>query len=276
MITVDGARGPHRRPCQRPARLRQGAADLRRRLPAQHDRLRRLSSRSFSEIAGEDWPVVLVDLRGRGRSSDRALAVDYVSPNDARDLDAVATALAIESAVMLGQGYGGQVIMMLAAARPRLIAGTVLIDAGPVNDPRGLVRLRTNLKELETLARRGRVPPDRAADPRGRLPRTRRSEKLDALALRTHFIDAKGRVAPLFDRRLIEPPRSVRSRRRADPAMAAVQGAGPCADAADAQPVHRAAPAHDLRGDAGADGATPRATRSRCRARLPSSTAPTT
>src|SRR5688572_8567048 len=43
----------------------------------------------FRKAAGEDWPVVLVDLRGRGRSSDRSLATDYASPNDARDLDVV-------------------------------------------------------------------------------------------------------------------------------------------------------------------------------------------
>ena len=156
----------------------------------------------FREIAGEDWPVVLVDLRGRGRSSNRALAVDYVSPNDARDLNAVATALAIESAVMLGQGYGGQVIMMLAAARPRLIAGTVLIDAGPLNDPRGLVRLRTNLKELQTLAGEAafrRIARQILGVDYPDAP----EEKLDTLALRTHFIDAKGRVAPLFDSRLV-------------------------------------------------------------------------
>ena len=156
----------------------------------------------FREMAGEDWPVVLVDLRGRGRSSNRAHLGDYVSPNDARDLDAVATALAIDSALMLGQGYGGQVIMMLAASRPRLIAGTVLIDAGPVNDPRGLVRLRTNLKELQTLA--GEAAFHRIARQIHSVDYPNATEeKLDAVALRTHFLDAKGRVAPLFDARLV-------------------------------------------------------------------------
>jgi len=156
----------------------------------------------FREIAGEDWPVLLVDLRGRGRSSNRQRAEDYATPNDARDIERVLTALGVESATMIGQGYGGQVIIMLAASRPRLIGASVLIDAGPVSDPRGLVRLRTNLKELETLSGEAafrRISrqilsvdyPDASDD------------QLDAAALRTHVIDAKGKVTALFDRRLI-------------------------------------------------------------------------
>src|SRR5689334_21129054 len=38
----------------------------------------------FRQLAGDDWPVVLVDLRGRGRSSDRHRLEDYATPNDAR------------------------------------------------------------------------------------------------------------------------------------------------------------------------------------------------
>jgi pimeloyl-ACP methyl ester carboxylesterase len=156
----------------------------------------------FREIAGEDWPVVLLDLRGRGRSSDRQRAEDYATPNDARDLDRVLTALGIEAAAMIGQGYGGQVIMMLAASRPRLIGASVLIDAGPVSDPRGLVRLRTNLRELETLS--GEASFRRIARQILSVDYPEASDdKLDAAALRTHFIDKKGKVVPLFDKRLV-------------------------------------------------------------------------
>jgi pimeloyl-ACP methyl ester carboxylesterase len=156
----------------------------------------------FREMAGEDWPVVLVDLRGRGRSSNRRHAEDYATPNDARDIDRVLTALGIEAAAMIGQGYGGQVIMMLAAARPRLIGASVLIDAGPVSDPRGLVRLRTNLKELEMLS--GEATFRRIARQILSVDYPEASDdKLDAAAFRTHFIDKKGKVVPLFDKRLI-------------------------------------------------------------------------
>lgn len=159
--------------------------------------------RLFRDVAGDDWPVVLVDLRGRGRSTDRALATDYASPNDARDIDVVATALAIESAVIVGQGYGGQVLMMLAAIRPRLIAGSVLVDSGPLNDPRGLVRLRTNLQELDTL--RGDAAFRRISRQILSVDYPEASEAvLDNAALRTHYVEEKGAVLPLFDPRLIK------------------------------------------------------------------------
>ena len=96
----------------------------------------------FQRVGGGRWPVVLIDLPGRGRSSDRTRADDYGSPRDARDVATVLTALGIERATFVGQGYGGQVSMALAAIHPLLIAGVVLLDAGPVTDSRGVVRLR--------------------------------------------------------------------------------------------------------------------------------------
>lgn len=147
---------------------------------------------------GEDWPVVLVDLKGRGRSSDRADKSLYVSTIDAADLVQIIAALALEGVILVGQGYGGQVGMALASDKPNLVAGAVLIDAGPVSDPRGLVRLRNNLKDLEgprseagfrTMLRR-MLATDYPAVP---------ESMLDALAARTHFLDKRGRVRGLFD-----------------------------------------------------------------------------
>ncbi len=156
----------------------------------------------FHRQFGEDWPIVLVDLKGRGRSSDRRDKSRYISTIDAHDLVDLAAALAIERAVFVGQGYGGQVVMALAAQRPTLIAGTVLIDAGPVSDPRGLVRLRNNLRDLEgtrseaglrSMFRR-MLSPDYPSVPDG---------LLDVLAGRSHYLDKRGRVRPLFDPHLL-------------------------------------------------------------------------
>lgn len=156
----------------------------------------------FRERMVDDWPLVLVDLKGRGRSADRRRPQDYLSPNDARDLSQVITALGIERAVWLGQGFGGQVLMSLAVERPGAIAGAVLIDAGPLSDQRGLVRLRINLAALaglKTIEARQRVFRQvLAADYPGLAP-----EQLDALAERTHWLDRRGRTQPLFDPRLI-------------------------------------------------------------------------
>jgi pimeloyl-ACP methyl ester carboxylesterase len=157
---------------------------------------------NFHHAYGVDQPVVLVDLKGRGRSSDRADKSKYVSTLDARDLSQLCAALGIESAIFLGQGFGGQVIMALAAQHPTLIAGAVLIDAGPVSDPRGLVRLRNNLKHLEGLRNeaglhtmfRRMLATDYPGLSDG---------MLDVLAARTHYIDKRQRVRTLFDPQLI-------------------------------------------------------------------------
>lgn len=152
----------------------------------------------FRAMVGADWPVVLVDLRGRGRSRDRARVLDYGSPNDAVDLLAVITSLGIERAILLGQGYGGQVIMALGAMRPAAIAGAILVDAGPASVPASLVRLRSNLKYIASLQGRSGLTAAfnrmLAAD----YP-CASEDRLAALAGRTHFIDARARACPLFD-----------------------------------------------------------------------------
>ncbi|MGN6487412.1 MAG: alpha/beta fold hydrolase [Devosia sp.] len=152
---------------------------------------------------GEDWPLVLVDLKGRGRSSDRADKSRYISTIDAAELIEVVAALAVDGVILVGQGYGGQVAMALAVDRPNLVAGAVLLDAGPVSDPRGLVRLRNNLKDLEgprsaagfrTMLRR-MLATDYPAAPEG---------MLDVLGARTHYLDKRGRVRGLFDPHLLK------------------------------------------------------------------------
>jgi pimeloyl-ACP methyl ester carboxylesterase len=159
-------------------------------------------ARLFGRGFGEDWPLVLVDLKGRGRSADRRDASRYVSPQDAVDLVEVVAALAADRAIFVGQGYGGQVVMALAALRPSVIAGAVLIDAGPVSDPRSLVRLRHNLKDIAGLRgdsglramQRRMLAADYPALP---------EPLLDALASRTHYLDRRGRARALFDPRLL-------------------------------------------------------------------------
>ncbi|MDP1731398.1 MAG: alpha/beta hydrolase [Devosia sp.] len=159
--------------------------------------------RLFQRAHSLDWPVVLVDFKGRGRSSDRADKSGYASPVDARDLSQICNGLGIERAVFLGQGYGGQVAMALAAQRPTLIAGAILIDAGPVSDPRGLVRLRNNLSDLDGLRS--------AAGLRAMFRRMLGAgypgipdATLDLLAARTHYLDRRGRVRALFDTHLVK------------------------------------------------------------------------
>lgn len=155
----------------------------------------------FARASGGDWPVVLIDLPGRGRADDRASAQDYGSLADARDVASILAALGISAAVILGQGQGGQVAMALAAEHPLLVAGTILLDSGPVTDSRGIVRLRNNVAHVEALRGKAVIAGFRRilAGDYPELPR----EQLDALIGRSHYIDKRGRAQPLYDRRLI-------------------------------------------------------------------------
>ena len=160
-------------------------------------------ARLAAQLLAETAPVVLVDLKGRGRSTDRRRADDYTSIQDAADLIEVTRALAIEQAIFIGQSHGGQVLMAVAAQRPELIAGTVLIDAGPVSDSRALVRLRTTSHELTGVRGDASLRPMLRRMTDTDYPAVR-EELLDALAFRTHFVDKRGRLQPLFDPRLIK------------------------------------------------------------------------
>ncbi|MFC3703176.1 alpha/beta fold hydrolase [Devosia honganensis] len=157
----------------------------------------------FSRLGPGDWPVVLIDLPGRGRADDRPRSEDYGSLADARDLADILAALGIGRAILLGQGHGGQVAMALAAARPLFVGGAILLDAGPVTDSRGIVRLRNNLAHVESLGG-GRAAMAGFRRMLGGDYPGLAENTLDALALRSHWFDRKGRPRPLFDRRLIE------------------------------------------------------------------------
>ncbi len=160
-------------------------------------------ARHFQRAFGDDWPVVLIDLKGRGRASDRRDKARYVTTCDAEDLIDVLALLPADAGIFVGQGYGGQVVMALAGQRPGLVAGTVLLDSGPLSDPRGLVRLRNNLRDLDgnrseagfrAMFRR-MLAPDYPALP---------DAMLDMVAARTHYLDRRGKVRPLFDPYLVK------------------------------------------------------------------------
>lgn len=157
----------------------------------------------FERLGPGHWPVVLIDLPGRGRADDRPKGVLYSTLTDARDVADTLAALGIGRAIILGQGHGGQVAMALAVQRPLLVGGTILLDAGPVTDSRGIVRLRNNLAHIAGLRGPKAVTAGFRRMLGGDYPGHAETE-LDALALRSHWFDKRGRPHPLFDTRLID------------------------------------------------------------------------
>ncbi|MCB9993650.1 MAG: alpha/beta hydrolase [Hyphomicrobiaceae bacterium] len=161
-----------------------------------------------SRGADTDWPLILLDLKGRGRSPYRSRAEDYSTVADSADLAHLLDALGIERAVVFGQGHGGHVAMNLAINHHRLLAGMILLDAGPTQDAAGLTRVRDNYgriaqtrgkHEFETLSREIAARSYPGATP----------VELDAMVARTHHMPRR-RAKTLFDQRLLQKLDDVR------------------------------------------------------------------
>lgn len=156
----------------------------------------------FHRLASSDWPIVLIDFQGRGRSSSRRNKSHYTSVNDASDVLGVMDALGISKSIFVGQGYGGQVIMTLGAVRQQMISGAILVNAGPITDTPGLVRLRDNLHQIND-GRGERYFKTVTRQIFGATHPGMTEAEMDELALRTHELDHRGRVKPLFDPHLL-------------------------------------------------------------------------
>jgi pimeloyl-ACP methyl ester carboxylesterase len=156
----------------------------------------------LADIAGPDWPVLRIDLIGRGASTPELRRQTYSTAQDAEDALSAVRSFGISRAVWLGQNHGGQVIQMIAVSAPEAIGGAILCDSGPVIDVRGLVRLRNNLDYLASV--RGEAAFLDASRQINQVAYPMLSAAaLDRLALRTHAIGRRGRIEPKFDRRIV-------------------------------------------------------------------------
>jgi pimeloyl-ACP methyl ester carboxylesterase len=79
-------------------------------------------------LAAAGHEVAAVDLRSHGESD--APAEGYDTTTAATDVAAVCTALGLAPAVAVGQSWGGNVVVRLAAHHPRLVAAVGLLDGG--------------------------------------------------------------------------------------------------------------------------------------------------
>ena len=106
------------------------------------------SARDFENFAAAHagkWRVVALDLRGRGESAYAKDSLSYVPLTYLQDLHALLSAARIERFVGVGTSLGGLLMMLMTATRREAIAGAVLVDIGPVVEPGGQARLRSNV-----------------------------------------------------------------------------------------------------------------------------------
>jgi pimeloyl-ACP methyl ester carboxylesterase len=86
--------------------------------------------------------VVAVDYRGRGLSDYDPDAAKYTVPIEMGDVLAIAAALGISRAILLGTSRGGLISMALAATQPQLLAGVIMNDIGPAPEMDGLMKIK--------------------------------------------------------------------------------------------------------------------------------------
>ena len=105
-------------------------------------------STAISMDLGRPRHVIAIDYRGRGLSDYDRNAANYNLATELGDVLSVLTALEITSAIFIGTSRGGILTMLLASARPRIVAGAVLNDIGPVIDARGLARIKSYVGKM--------------------------------------------------------------------------------------------------------------------------------
>jgi pimeloyl-ACP methyl ester carboxylesterase len=102
------------------------------------------NSRDFAALARHLEPqrdVLAADMRGRGLSQWDPEPAHYRLPTYVEDVWKLLESRRIETCLVVGTSLGALMAMVMAAMRPKAVAGIVLNDAGPELDPAGLHRI---------------------------------------------------------------------------------------------------------------------------------------
>lgn len=83
-----------------------------------------------SVLAGEGFAVAAVDLRGHGRSDKPDWGYDF--PTVVADVVAVVAGLGWEQPAVVGQSWGGNVVVELGWRHPELVRGVAGVDGGEI------------------------------------------------------------------------------------------------------------------------------------------------
>ena len=81
-----------------------------------------------ASLAGRGYPAVALDQRGHGLSDKPDAGYDFATVT--ADLAEVITSLGLDRPVVVGQSWGGNVVLELAARHPSLVRGVACVDGG--------------------------------------------------------------------------------------------------------------------------------------------------
>ena len=103
------------------------------------------NSSDFHQLAlhlKEDYRVISVDQRGRGRSAYDSDPANYRPDIYCADILSLLTHLGLKQVIAIGTSMGGIMAMMMAVGAPEVFSKVVLNDIGPEIDPKGLARIK--------------------------------------------------------------------------------------------------------------------------------------
>ena len=125
-------------------------------------------------LLAQDFGVVALDQRGHGESAKPDVGYDFATV--AADLNGLLRTLKIESPILVGHSWGGNVALEYAATYPEEADGLCLIDGGTIE-------ISSYFQSLEA-AKAGMAPPDFSG------------MTLDALRAQTREVDFEFEMTP--------------------------------------------------------------------------------
>lgn len=103
------------------------------------------NSADFAGLANhlcQNYRVVSVDNRGRGRSDYDSNTSNYTPVTYVQDMFTLLGVLEIDQVILCGTSMGGLMSLIMTAMQPERVRGIVINDIGPEIDPAGLERIK--------------------------------------------------------------------------------------------------------------------------------------
>ena len=103
------------------------------------------------KMLDENYNIISVDQRGRGRSGYDPEPENYLPNIYASDMFALLDGLKVKSVTAIGTSMGGLIAMMMGALQKDRLTGIIINDIGPEVDPVGIARIQSYVGETDPI-----------------------------------------------------------------------------------------------------------------------------